>query len=39
MNYLGTLPFGLTVQEHNAWFMYGGGQQLAEKLSIAGFTV
>ena len=32
MNYLGTLPFGLTVQEHNAWFMYGGGQQLAEKL-------
>jgi TRAP-type mannitol/chloroaromatic compound transport system substrate-binding protein len=32
MNYLGTLPFGLTAQEHNAWFSHGGGNELAEKL-------
>lgn len=32
MNYLGTLPFGLTAQEHNAWFSHGGGEQLADKL-------
>lgn len=32
INYLGTLPFGLTAQEHNAWFSHGGGDQLAEKL-------
>jgi len=32
MNYLGTLPFGLTAPEHNAWFSHGGGEQLAEKL-------
>ena len=32
MNYLGTLPFGLTAPEHNAWFSHGGGNELAEKL-------
>jgi len=32
LNYLGTLPFGLTAQEHNAWFSHGGGAELAEKL-------
>jgi len=32
MNYLSSLPFGLTAQEHNAWISHGGGQQLAEKL-------
>lgn len=32
INYLGTLPFGLTAQEHNAWFSHGGGDQLADKL-------
>jgi len=26
------LPFGLTTQEQNAWFHYGGGQEIAEKI-------
>lgn len=32
MNFLGTLPFGLSALEHNAWYWLGGGMQLAEKL-------
>ena len=32
MNFLGTLPFGLTCQEQNAWYAHGGGNALAEKL-------
>ncbi len=30
--YIAALPFGLTVQEMNAWFQYGGGQALADKV-------
>ena len=32
VNFLGTLPFGLTVQEQDAWYAHGGGQALAEKV-------
>ncbi len=32
INFLGPLPFGITSQEQNAWFEYGGGQALADKL-------
>ena len=30
--YLAAIPFGLTAQEQNAWFYYGGGQDLADKV-------
>lgn len=30
--YIAALPFGLTVQEMNGWFQYGGGQELADKV-------
>jgi TRAP-type mannitol/chloroaromatic compound transport system substrate-binding protein len=32
MAYLHNTPFGLTAQEQNAWFEYGGGQELADKV-------
>lgn len=32
INFLGTLPFGLTCQEQNAWFAHGGGNELADKI-------
>lgn len=32
INFLGTLPFGVTTQEQNAWYEHGGGNALAEKL-------
>lgn len=32
INFIGPLPFGITSQEQNAWFEYGGGQALADKL-------
>ncbi len=30
--FIASLPFGLTAQEMNAWFQYGGGQELADKV-------
>lgn len=30
--YLAAMPFGLTAQEMNAWFQYGGGQELADQV-------
>ncbi|OKH90007.1 TRAP transporter substrate-binding protein [Thalassospira sp. TSL5-1] len=30
--YLAAMPFGLTAQEQNAWFQYGGGQEIADKI-------
>ena len=32
MAYLHNTPFGLTAQEQNAWFAFGGGQALADKV-------
>jgi TRAP-type mannitol/chloroaromatic compound transport system substrate-binding protein len=32
MAYLHNTPFGLTAQEQNAWFAFGGGQELADKI-------
>jgi TRAP-type mannitol/chloroaromatic compound transport system substrate-binding protein len=32
MVFLTLTPFGLTAQEQNAWFEFGGGQELAEKI-------
>ncbi len=32
INFLSPIPFGITSQEQNAWFEYGGGQELADKL-------
>lgn len=32
VNFLGTLPFGLTMQEQHAWYFFGGGYQLAERV-------
>ena len=32
LQFLTTFPFGLTAQEQNAWFAFGGGQQLADEL-------
>ena len=30
--YLAAMPFGLNAQEQNAWFQYGGGQELADRI-------
>ncbi len=30
--FIASLPFGLTAQELNAWFQYGGGQAMADKV-------
>jgi TRAP-type mannitol/chloroaromatic compound transport system substrate-binding protein len=30
--YLAATPFGMTAQEQNAWFQYGGGQELADRI-------
>jgi TRAP-type mannitol/chloroaromatic compound transport system substrate-binding protein len=30
--YIAAVPFGLTAQEQNAWFQYGGGQELADRV-------
>lgn len=30
LQFLTTFPFGLTAQEQNAWFAYGGGQEIAD---------
>jgi len=30
--FIASMPFGLTAQEQNAWFQYGGGQALADKV-------
>ncbi len=30
--YIAAMPFGLTAQEQNAWFQYGGGQALADRI-------
>ena len=32
LQYLAAIPFGPTAQEQNAWFQFGGGQELADKL-------
>ncbi|MEK7820806.1 MAG: TRAP transporter substrate-binding protein [Pseudomonadota bacterium] len=32
INFLSPIPFGITSQEQNAWFAYGGGQALADKI-------
>ncbi len=32
MQFLTPLPFGITTQEQNAWFRYGGGQEIADKI-------
>ncbi len=32
MAYLHNTPFGLTAQEQNTWFEFGGGQELADKV-------
>ncbi|MCZ6720124.1 MAG: TRAP transporter substrate-binding protein [Proteobacteria bacterium] len=32
MQYLTAVPFGLTAQEQNAWYQYGGGQEIADRL-------
>jgi TRAP-type mannitol/chloroaromatic compound transport system substrate-binding protein len=31
-SYIAAIPFGLTAMEQNAWFYYGGGQELADKV-------
>lgn len=31
-SYIAAIPFGLTAQEQNAWFYFGGGQELADKV-------
>jgi len=30
--FIASLPFGMNAQEQNAWFQYGGGQELADKV-------
>ncbi len=30
--FLAAVPFGLTAQEQNAWFQYGGGQEIADEV-------
>ena len=30
--YLAAMPFGLSAQEQNSWFSYGGGQELADEI-------
>ncbi|MBI4183789.1 MAG: TRAP transporter substrate-binding protein [Proteobacteria bacterium] len=30
--FLSGIPFGFTAQEQNAWYQYGGGQQLADRI-------
>ncbi|KXJ58708.1 MAG: ABC transporter substrate-binding protein [Thalassospira sp. Nap_22] len=30
--YIAAMPFGLNAQEQNAWFQWGGGQELADKV-------
>jgi TRAP-type mannitol/chloroaromatic compound transport system substrate-binding protein len=30
--FIASLPFGLTAQELNSWFQYGGGQQISDKV-------
>ena len=32
--YIAAMPFGLNAQEQNAWFQWGGGQELADKVYI-----
>ena len=32
LQYLAAIPFGPTAQEQNAWFQFGGGQELADRL-------
>jgi len=32
INFLSPIPFGITTQEQNAWFRYGGGLELAQKI-------
>lgn len=32
MQFLTPLPFGITTQEQNAWFLYGGGQEITDKI-------
>lgn len=32
MQFLASMPFGLTAQEQNAWLDFGGGQELADKI-------
>lgn len=32
MQFFTPLPFGITTQEQNAWFLYGGGQEIADKV-------
>ena len=32
MMFLALVPFGLTAQEQNAWFEFGGGQEFADKI-------
>ena len=32
IQFLSALPFGLTTQEQNAWFAFGGGQDLADRI-------
>ena len=31
-SFISAIPFGLTAMEQNAWFYYGGGQELADKV-------
>ncbi|MCW5698555.1 MAG: TRAP transporter substrate-binding protein [Rhodospirillales bacterium] len=30
--FIASMPFGMTAQEQNAWFQYGGGQELADEV-------
>ncbi|MEO0392704.1 MAG: TRAP transporter substrate-binding protein [Pseudomonadota bacterium] len=30
--YLAAMPFGMTAQEQNAWYQYGGGQELGDEI-------
>ncbi len=30
--FIASMPFGLTAQEQNSWFQYGGGQELADEV-------
>ncbi|MGF1639347.1 MAG: TRAP transporter substrate-binding protein [Rhodospirillales bacterium] len=30
--FIASMPFGLTAQEQNAWFQYGGGQELSDEV-------
>ena len=43
VQFLGPIPFGLTSQEYNAWYHYGGGEALVDevyaKLGVKGFQV